>query len=344
MPSTIRHRYAGPTSGAGSCSRPSRSSAGGLDASAASADVTRCALRVDACSPVTIVSTAGGNAKRVTRNAQPSRSLLLRVVSGIFAVPFLLGVAYLGEPVYGAFICLACAYAAFEIRSMLRFGGFAPMDIVLFGTAILLPLDAWLRAGSDVWAVAPDGLVLLIVIVIGSLAWLVLRPTSERALVDWAVSLGLALYLGGLMQFYMPLRALPTEIPGFWVMALLVLSWVCDSSAYFVGRAIGRTRLAPHVSPNKSVEGALAGLVGAAIAGPLLGLTVGLPPGLMAGYGLAIAAATIVGDLIESLLKRQTGAKDSGVLIPGHGGLLDRMDSLLFCAPVAVLYVRTFGA
>ncbi len=295
---------------------------------------------------MTVVSTTGGNAERATRNAQPSRALLLRIVSGIFAVPFLLGVAYLGEPVYGAFICLACAYAAFEIRSMLRFGGFAPVDIVLFGTAILLPLDAWLRPGTDVWAIAPDGLVLLVVIVIFSLAWLVLKPGSDRALVGWAVSLGLALYLGGLMQFYMPLRAQPnpTEMPGFWVMALLVLSWVCDSSAYFVGGAFGRRRLAPTISPNKSVEGALAGLAAAAIVATLVGLALQLPPLLMAGYGLAIAAATIVGDLVESLIKRQTGVKDSGVLIPGHGGLLDRMDSLLFCAPIAVLYLHAFAA
>jgi len=75
----------------------------------------------------------------------------------------------------------------------------------------------------------------------------------------------------------------------------------------------------------------------------VLGFIFGVSPVLMAGYGLAIAAATIVGDLVESLLKRQTGAKDSGVLIPGHGGLLDRMDSLLFCAPVAVLYLRAFA-
>src|SRR5437879_8569143 len=126
MPSTIRHRYAGPTSGARSCTRPSRSLAGGLDASAASADVARCAPRANAFLPVTVVSTAGSNAQRATRNAQPSRSLVLRFISGILAVPFLLGVAYLGEPVYGAFICLACAYAAFEIRSMLRAGGFTP--------------------------------------------------------------------------------------------------------------------------------------------------------------------------------------------------------------------------
>jgi phosphatidate cytidylyltransferase len=141
------------------------------------------------------------------------------------------------------------------------------------------------------------------------------------------------------------LRRLPTEFPpGFWVIALLVLSWVCDSSAYFVGGAIGRIRLAPSVSPKKSVEGALAGLVGAAIAGPLLGMAAGQPPLLMVGYGLVIALATIAGDLVESLVKRQTGVKDSGVLIPGHGGLLDRMDSLLFCAPIAVLYLHAFTA
>jgi phosphatidate cytidylyltransferase len=146
------------------------------------------------------------------------------------------------------------------------------------------------------------------------------------------------------MQFYLPLRAVPSSIPGFWVIALMVLSWVCDSSAFFVGGALGRTPLAPAISPKKSVEGAIAGLVGAALAGFILGPPLGVSPLLMAGYGFVIGVATIVGDLIESLLKRQTGVKDSGVLIPGHGGLLDRMDSLLLCAPVAVLYLRAVGA
>ena len=282
------------------------------------------------------------------------RGLTLRIISGIFAVPFLLGLAYFGDVrvpgtagwvAYGGFICLATGFAAVEVRGMLRAGGYLPMDAVLIGLAVLLPLDAWLRPQADVWTVAPEGILLVVVVVIASLVALVVRPTSDRALVDWALSLGLALYLGGLMQFYMPLRRLPTEaVPGFWVIALLVLSWVCDSSAYFVGGAIGRIRLAPSISPKKSVEGALAGLVGAAVAGPLLGLAAGEPPLLMAGYGLVIALATIAGDLVESLVKRQTGVKDSGVLIPGHGGLLDRMDSLLFCAPLAVLYLHAFGA
>jgi len=227
---------------------------------------------------------------------------------------------------------------------MLRAGGYVPMDLALIGLAVLLPLDAWLRPQADVWSVAPDGLLIVVIVVIVSLVALVVHPTSDRALVDWALSLGLALYLGGLMQFYMPLRRLSTDVPGFWVMALLILSWVCDSSAFFVGGAIGRIRLAPTISPKKSVEGAVAGLFGAAIAGPLLGLLAGQPPLLMAGYGLVIALATIAGDLVESLIKRQTGVKDSGVLIPGHGGLLDRMDSLLFCAPLAVVYLHAFTA
>ena len=253
-----------------------------------------------------------------------------------------MAIAYIGNPLYGAFICVATAYAAFEVRGMLRSGGYSPIGWLLVGLSVLLPLDAWITVVA--WPPAPDAAVVITVLVIVGLVSLLIRPPSERALVDWALSLGLALYLGGLMQFFLPLRAAPTSLPGAWVIALMVLSWVCDSCAYFVGGAIGRTRLAPRISPKKSVEGAVAGLAGAALVGPLVGQVVGLPPLLMAGYGLAIGMATIVGDLIESLIKRQTGVKDSGVLIPGHGGLLDRMDSLLLCAPVAMLLVRAFAA
>jgi phosphatidate cytidylyltransferase len=230
-----------------------------------------------------------------------------------------------------------------EVRSMLRKGGYAPLDGLLVGLAAGLPLVVFL---GQIWPASPDPTLLLTVALILSLGYVVVRPT-ERALVDWAVSLSLALYLGGFMLFYMllrlPLRPEPPFLPGFWVMALLVLSWVCDSSAFFVGRAYGRTRLAPAVSPNKSVEGALAGLVAPAVVGLLLGPLFGMPALVLAGYGLVIAIGTIVGDLIESLIKRQTGVKDSGVLIPGHGGLLDRMDSLLLCAPLAVLYLRALS-
>ena len=127
------------------------------------------------------------------------------------------------------------------------------------------------------------------------------------------------------------------------VTAVLRIAGSGDGSASAASH-ITAAPLAPTISPKKSVEGAVAGVVGAAVAGPLLALALGLPPIIAVGFGLGIGLATVVGDLIESLLKRQTGVKDSGVLIPGHGGLLDRMDSLLLCAPVAVLYLRAVGA
>src|ERR1051326_4555249 len=258
-------------------------------------------------------------------------SLTLRVISGLVAVPLLLAIAFVGEPVYGPFIALATAYAALEVRGMLRSAGYAPLDWLLIGLSAALPLVSWLNA---------DTTLLITIVVLASLAWLLIRPTSERALLDWALSLSLALYLGGFMLFYIPLRTFDGPSPGFWVMALLILSWFCDSSAFFVDRAIGHTPLAPHVSPKKSVEGAVAGLIVPTVAGMVAGMALQLNPLLMAGYGFVIALATVVGDLIESLVKRQTGVKDSGVMIPGHGGLLDRMDSLLYCAPIAVLYLH----
>ncbi|HEY1292021.1 MAG TPA: phosphatidate cytidylyltransferase [Chloroflexota bacterium] len=279
-------------------------------------------------------------ASPTVRRAELIGPLTLRVISGFVAVPLLLGIAYLGNPIYGVFIAAATAYAAMEVRSMLRQGGYAPLDGLLVGLAAGLPLVVFL---GQIWPAAPDPILVVTIALILSLAWLVVRP-SEGALVDWAVSLALALYLGGFMLFYMPLRAEPSISPGFWVMALLVLSWVCDSSAFFVGRAYGRTRLAPAVSPNKSVEGAIAGLIAPGLVGLILAPLLGLSPLVLGGFGLVIAVGTIVGDLIESMLKRQTGVKDSGVLIPGHGGLLDRMDSLLLCAPLAVLYLRGLAA
>ncbi len=258
------------------------------------------------------------------------------MVSGVVAVPLLLAIAYLGQPVYGLFICAATAYAAMEVRGMLRSGGYVPIGWLLIGLATLLPLITWLSG---------DPILLVTLGLILGLGSLVVRPPSERALVDWALCLSLALYLGVFMSFYMPLRdAFGAPFGGFWVMALLVLSWVCDSSAFFVGRTYGHTPLAPAVSPKKSVEGAAAGLIAPTMLALLLAPVIGLPGLMFGGYGLAIALATEVGDLIESLIKRQTGVKDSGILIPGHGGLLDRMDSLLVCAPIAVLYLRAFGA
>jgi phosphatidate cytidylyltransferase len=127
-----------------------------------------------------------------------------------------------------------------------------------------------------------------------------------------------------------------------WVLILLLTVWTFDTAAYGVGRRFGQRHFIPHISPGKTVEGTIGGLLGAIIVCALLVAAVGRPPVAGLVLGLLIGASAQVGDLAESMLKRAAGAKESGRLIPGHGGLLDRIDSFLFAAPVAFLYVAAF--
>lgn len=129
-----------------------------------------------------------------------------------------------------------------------------------------------------------------------------------------------------------------------WLMVVLVATWSNDSLAYLVGSAAGRHRLAPGISPRKSWEGAVAGWLTAVLAGGLLGLTMlGPGPAAAAAVGLLVALSGTAGDLLESWLKRRAGAKDSGEALPGHGGVLDRVDSLLAAGPLAYLVLLSLG-
>ncbi|HED18386.1 MAG TPA: phosphatidate cytidylyltransferase, partial [Gammaproteobacteria bacterium] len=133
----------------------------------------------------------------------------------------------------------------------------------------------------------------------------------------------------------------------YWVLYLLVLVWVADSGAFFTGRQLGRTKLAPKVSPGKTWEGVFGGLVACALfAFAYARFFLGLQGAAMAGFvlvSLVTVLFSVVGDLLESLLKRQRGVKDSGALIPGHGGVLDRLDSLFAAAPIFLLGLRWTG-
>ena len=130
----------------------------------------------------------------------------------------------------------------------------------------------------------------------------------------------------------------PAPVGMAWVLAVVLSTWAADSAAYLVGRAFGRHKLAPAVSPGKTVEGALGGLLAATlVSAAVFGVSGALPAwaGGLVGAGLGVCGQ--LGDLSESFLKRQAGVKDSGNLIPGHGGMLDRVDALLFAFPVALL-------
>ncbi len=184
------------------------------------------------------------------------------------------------------------------------------------------------------------------------------RHDHDGALPAWALTFSGALYIAWLLSHFVLLRAL--QIPLNPAPALrardrvgrrlghilvLAITFLQDTAAYFVGRSLGKHKLAPVLSPKKTVEGAIGGLVGAVAASliciPLLGLPLSIVSGVVIGIIGGIAGP--LGDLAESLIKRQVGLKDIGKIIPGHGGVLDRADSLLFTAPVLYYLILLFA-
>jgi phosphatidate cytidylyltransferase len=160
---------------------------------------------------------------------------------------------------------------------------------------------------------------------------------AEKARRAATLSLG-AIYVGGLLSTYPRTLLLPRG--EHWVLLGILAVAAGDTMAYFTGRAIGRRKLAPSVSPNKTVEGAVGGLLGS-VGGAVLyahGFLPGVPAGYIAAAGAAVGVFGQAGDLFESLVKRAAGVKDSGTILPGHGGILDRADAILAAGPVLHLF------
>ncbi|MEZ0334535.1 MAG: phosphatidate cytidylyltransferase [Gemmatimonadales bacterium] len=189
---------------------------------------------------------------------------------------------------------------------------------------------------------------------IGLLTWaLAARSPAERPLEAVGVTLLAVLYTGALPAFLLVIRhaQLPVRSwAGAWLVFFpLIVTWVCDTAAMYGGRTFGGPKLAPTVSPGKTRSGAVAGVIGGLAIAPLFSVLVFPRVGVHVGvWELVLIAGVLsvvgqVGDLVESLFKRQAGVKDSSALIPGHGGVLDRLDSLYFVIPVAAMMYRAFG-
>jgi phosphatidate cytidylyltransferase len=181
--------------------------------------------------------------------------------------------------------------------------------------------------------------ILLSIAVTLPLLWIMLRYNREDACASWAFTLAGIMYLGWLASYYTSLIQLDNG--SSWVVIALFCTFASDTTAYFVGRRFGRHKMAPSISPAKTWEGAAGGLAGAIVLGTLTAWVLKLP----LSFWQAVILTAIVsifaqtGDLVESLFKRNMGAKDSGRALPGHGGMLDRIDSLVFAGLVVYYYV-----
>jgi len=231
------------------------------------------------------------------------------------------------------------------VAGALALAGWAALPAVL-GSHLLGRPAAWLELAARLEAV--DRLALVGVVVVGlAVVALARRDPLDGFAAWWATACG-AVYVGllGAAASLSVAPAGPATDPAWgerrWILVLLAGVWAFDSGAYLVGRAVGRRPFFPWISPLKTLEGVLGGLVTATLGVGTVLVISGEPWWEAIVLGPLLGVAAQAGDLAESLLKRAAGAKDSGRLIPGHGGVLDRVDSVLFAAPVLVAYVGLF--
>ncbi len=287
--------------------------------------------------------------------------LTRRWLVALVGVPAVVGLLWLGAWPLAVFVAVVAALGAGECYRLAEERQVRPLVWLGVPLAAALVLAAGDAPGAGTWAARALALIAATV-PLALLAATFARGPEGRPLGAASVTLLGALYTGLALATVPLLHALPAEqgwagpAEGRWagvaaVALPLAATWIGDASAFFAGSAWGRHRLAPAISPKKSWEGAAAGLVGgAAGAAAWHALTRDvLPEGpvssawLAAPLGALLAAAAILGDLVESVLKREAGVKDSGRLLPGHGGVLDRVDALLFSLPVAYVVMVALG-
>ena len=257
-----------------------------------------------------------------------SSAFWVRVASGVALLALVAVAVGVGGTLFVAVVATAAAVGAWEFAGLsARLDSRPPLWLIL-------PLAVWLAIRFAVPGAPPA-------LDIGLGAALLLGAGGVVLLdISWRGSMAAvagALYVGFTLGFYVPLLNWRPADHGFGVRALalpIAAVVACDTVAYLAGSAWGRHSFFAHISPRKSIEGAVAGLLAAvAVSALLAAILLGISPWVGAALGLLVAIVAQAGDLSESALKRQGGAKDSSRLIPGHGGLLDRLDSLVLVAP-----------
>lgn len=288
--------------------------------------------------------------------------LTLRILFAVVAAPLALLIVLVGGAPLAALLAVVSALGAWEFFRIARASGHRPLDDVGIALAGLVPLVVHAQY-LGLFAPRPAIIAIVVLAVLATTIWL--RGVDGQPLGAAATSLLGVLYTAGMLSFgygiryhdivrgydvvgarHLAIGSLSFAVPPGGVLLIfpLVVTWASDIGAYFVGRALGKRKLIPSVSPGKTVAGAVGGLLASMLVAwayarwvlvPTANL--GFTPWGALLFGGLVSAAAQVGDLFESLLKREARVKDSSHIIPGHGGILDRFDSLIFVLPLAYL-------
>ena len=284
-----------------------------------------------------------------------SRNLLVRIAFAVPAITLTVFVLWLGGWWLAFVVALLGVLGCWELYGLARRQGIAPLAELGYVAAAAIPFGAYAGARGEpaTWAsagvyIGVSWLLLLLVVA------MFVRGVDGRPLTAVAVTLFGAVYAAAPLAFLIAIRhggsSARTPAAYFWLTLLpLILTWICDTAAYGVGSTVGGPKLAPVLSPRKTWSGAVGGLAGALVGAVALGLWVLNSAGWrfgvwqLLGLGLVVGVIGQVGDVAESLLKREAGVKDSSTLLPGHGGVLDRLDSLYFVIPASAALFALYG-
>jgi len=265
-----------------------------------------------------------------------------RVITALWGLPLLVAVVWFDKPLpwFTILVAILGLLAVFEFYKMVAVSKVPSLTYLgLIWTSLFIisrnsELLSILEPHFNLELLTP---LLLTSVMIISLIWLPLRRQKGMTFTSWAWTIVGILYVGWLLSYLVALRGLDSGRN--WVFLALFVTFASDTTAFFIGRAWGRHHLAPNISPGKTWEGAIAGVFGAIIVSLLFTMLIPISYVQAILLGLLVSVFGQLGDLVESLLKRNMGVKESGKLIPGHGGVLDRIDSVVLAGIVVYYYV-----
>jgi len=269
-----------------------------------------------------------------------------RVLSAVVALPIIVAAIWFGSPWFTLLVAVAALLGVIEFHSIFTRGKLQlPAYISMLWVLLFVGHAHYAYSYSSettrsIVSYALVGSAILSTLLLS----LYKRASEERSLIQWSVSMAGILYMGWMLSYWVIMRN-STDWPGReWVLIALLSTFAVDTAAYFIGRAFGKRKLAPSISPGKTWEGAAGGLIGSIAAVIVLSFALNIETGYgkLVFIGVLIGVFAQLGDLAESKLKRVAGVKESGSVIPGHGGILDRLDSVVLTGVVVYYCLEWF--